>query len=168
MVQTLDIISVNIWQILISLVNLLIMYLILKKFLFKPVQNILATRKQQVEDIYGEAQQKRDSAESMRQEYEEKLATARDEADGIVRSAQQTAQRRSDAMVADAAQQASHLKQKAEAEITQEKKQMLSDVRSEISDIAVDIASRIVGREVRKEDHESFVDDFIRNVGEQQ
>jgi F-type H+-transporting ATPase subunit b len=168
MLQTLDIISVNIWQILISLANLLIMYLILKKFLFGPVQKLLATRKQQVEDLYSEAQQKLDGAETMRSQYEEKLASARDEADSIVRTAQQTAQRRSDAMVADAQQQASHLKQKAEAEIVQEKKQMLSGVRSEISDIAVEIASKIVGREVRKEDHESFVDDFIRNVGEQQ
>ncbi|MBQ8150419.1 MAG: F0F1 ATP synthase subunit B [Clostridia bacterium] len=168
MVQTLDIISVNIWQILISLINLLIMYLILKKFLFKPVQNIIATRKQQVEDLYTEAQEKLGSAETMRSQYEEKLATARDEADGIVRNAQQTAQRRSDAMIAEATQQASHIKQRAESEITQEKKQMLSDVRSEISDLAVEIASRIVGREIRKEDHDSFVDDFIRNVGEQQ
>lgn len=168
MVQTLDIISVNIWQILISLINLLIMYLILKKFLFGPVKVILETRQKQVDDIYGEAQQKRDSAETMRQEYEEKLATARDEADGIVRTAQQTAQRRSDAMVSEAAEQVSHMKQKAASEIAQEKKQMLSDVRSEISDIAVEIATRIVGREVRKEDHESFVDEFIRNVGEQQ
>ena len=168
MVQTLDIISVNIWQILISLINLLIMYLILKKFLFKPVQNIIATRKQQVEDLYTEAQEKLGSAETMRSQYEEKLATARDEADGIVRNAQQTAQRRSDAMIAEATQQASHIKQRAEGEITQEKKQMLSDVRSEISDLAVEIATRIVGREIRKEDHDSFVDDFIRNVGEQQ
>ena len=168
MVQTLDIISVNIWQILISLINLLIMYLILKKFLFKPVQNIIATRKQQVENLYTEAQEKLGSAETMRSQYEEKLATARDEADGIVCNAQQTAQRRSDAMIAEATQQASHIKQRAESEITQEKKQMLSDVRSEISDLAVEIASRIVGREIRKEDHDSFVDDFIRNVGEQQ
>ena len=99
---------------------------------------------------------------------EEKLATARDEADDIVRTAHQTAQRRSDAIVAEATSQASHIKQRAENEIAQEKKQMLSDVRSEISDIAVEIASRIVGREIRKEDHDSFVDDFIRNVGEQQ
>ena len=168
MVQTLDIISVNIWQILISLINLLIMYLILKKFLFGPVQKIIATRKQQVEDIYTEAQEKRESAETMRHQYEEKLANARDEADDIVRTAHQTAQRRSDAIVAEATSQASHIKQRAENEIAQEKKQMLSDVRGEISDIAVEIASRIVGREIRKEDHDSFVDDFIRNVGEQQ
>ena len=58
------------------------------------------------------------------------------------------------------------MKQKAEEEITMERKQMLMDVRSEISEIAVSIASKVVEREVQKKDHDNFVDEFIRNVGE--
>ena len=49
--QSLDIISINLWQILISLANLLIIFLIFKKLLFKPVQNILAARQQQVDKL---------------------------------------------------------------------------------------------------------------------
>ena len=86
-VQSLDIISVNIWQILISLANLLILFLILKHFLFKPVQNVFRTRREQLDDLYDEANQSRAAAEGMKQEYEEKLAAARDEADGLVRAA---------------------------------------------------------------------------------
>ena len=67
-----------------------------------------------------------------------------------------------------AASQASHLKKKAEEEIALEKQQMLKGVQSEISDIAVSIASKIVEREVNAKDHDAFVDEFIRNVGEQQ
>lgn len=85
-----------------------------------------------------------------------------------VRNAVQTAQRKGDAIVAEANSQASHLKQKAEQEIAQEKKQMLQDVRGEISDIAVSIASKVVEREVKKQDYDGFVDEFIKNVGEQQ
>ena len=165
--QSLDIISVNLWQILISLANLLIIYTILKKVLFKPVQKVVAAREEQVTKIYDEAQKDRDSASSMKQEYEVRLATAREEADGLVRNAVQTAQRRSEAIVAEAASQASHLKQKAEEEIALEKKQMLQSVRSEISDMAVSIASKVVEREIQKKDHENFVDEFIKNVGEQ-
>ena len=167
-VQSLDIISVNIWQILISLANLLILFLILKHFLFKPVQNVFRTRREQLDGLYDEANQSRAAAEGMKQEYEEKLAAARDEADGLVRAAVQTAQRKGDAIVAEANSQASHLKQKAEQEIAQEKKQMLQDVRGEISDIAVSIASKVVEREVKKQDYDGFVDEFIKNVGEQQ
>lgn len=166
--QSLEIISVNIWSILISLANLLIMFLILKRFLFKPVQKMMAARKQQVDQIYQDAKENRDSAINMKQEYEARLATAREEADGLVRNAVQTAQRKGDAIVAEANSQASHLKQKAEQEIAQEKKQMLQDVRGEISDIAVSIASKVVEREVKKQDYDGFVDEFIKNVGEQQ
>lgn len=166
--QSLEIISVNIWSILVSLANLLIMFLILKRFLFKPVQKMMAARKQQVDQIYQDAKKNRDSAINMKQEYEARLATAREEADGLVRNAVQTAQRKGDAIVAEANSQASHLKQKAEQEIAQEKKQMLQDVRGEISDIAVSIASKVVEREVKKQDYDGFVDEFIKNVGEQQ
>ena len=166
--QSLEIISVNIWSILVSLANLLIMFLILKRFLFKPVQKMMAARKQQVDQIYQDAKENRDSAINMKQEYEARLAAAREEADGLVRNAVQTAQRKGDAIVSEANSQASHLKQKAEQEIAQEKKQMLQDVRGEISDIAVSIASKVVEREVKKQDYDGFVDEFIKNVGEQQ
>ena len=118
--------------------------------------------------MYDAADQSRTDAESMKQEYEEKLAGARDEADKIVRSATQTAQRRGDQIVQEASSQASHLKQKAEEEIAQEKRRMLTDVRGEISDLAVSIASKVVEREIRKEDQDTFVDEFIKNVGDRQ
>ena len=167
-VQSLDIISVNLWQILISLANLLIIYLILKNVLFAKVQGVLNTRQHQVTEMYDAADQSRTDAESMKQEYEEKLAGAREEADKIVRTATQTAQRRGDQIVQEASSQASHLKQKAEEEIAQEKRRMLTDVRGEISDLAVSIASKVVEREIRKEDQDTFVDEFIRNVGDRQ
>ncbi len=165
--QTLDVISVNLWQILISLANLLVMFLILKKFLFKPVQKVVAQREEQVGKIYDDANQDRNAAASMKQEYEARLATAREEADTLVRNAVTTAQRRGDAIVQEASNQASHLRQKAEEEIARDKRQMLLDVRSEISDMAVSIASKVVEREIDKKDHEHFVEEFIRNVGEQ-
>lgn len=165
--QSLDVISVNLWQILISLANLLVMFLILKHFLFKPVMKMMAARQAHVDKIYDDANEDRSAAADMKQEYEQRLATAREEADGLVRNAVTTAQRRGDAIVAEANSQASHIKQKAEEEIALEKKQMLMNVRSEISDMAVSIASKVVEREIQKEDHENFMDEFIRNVGEE-
>ena len=166
--QFLDIISVNIWNILISLLNLLILFLILKKFLFKPVRKALAERQNQVDSMYGEASKSRTEADAMKRQYEEKMAAARDEADSLVRTATRNAQQRSDAMLAETTSHLSYMKQKAEEDIAQEKKQMLRDVQGEISQMAVEIASKIVGREINTEDHKQLVDDFIRNVGDGQ
>ena len=166
--QSLEIISVNFWQTLISLCNLLIIFLIMKKFLFGPVQAMMKTRREQVDKIYSDADESRTSANQMKQEYEQKMASARQEADTLIKTATQTAQRKSDQIVSEANSQASHVKQKAEEEIAQQKKQMLQDVRSEISELAVDIASKVVEREINQKDYDGFVDEFIQNVGEQQ
>ena len=166
MVQSLDIISVNIWQILISLINLLILFLMLKKFLFKPVQKIMAARHAQVDQLYEDADKRLQSATQMKQEYEQRLSNARDEADTLVKNATVTAQKRGDQLMSEAQQQASRLKQKAEEEIEQQKKQMLNEVRQDISELAVDIASKVIEREINKGDYDAFVDEFIRNVGD--
>ena len=165
--QSLPIISINIWNTLISLLNLLLIYLIIKKFLFKRVQAVMADRKNQVDKLYSDADESRASANEMKQEYENRLASARQEADSLIKTATQTAQRKSDQIMAEANTQATHVKQKAEAEIAQQKKQMLKDVRSEISELAVDIASKVVEREISQKDYDGFVDEFIQNVGEQ-
>lgn len=166
--QSLDIISVNIWQTLISLCNLLIIFLILKKFLFGPVQAMIKTRREQVDKIYTDADENLETAKQLKQEYETRMASARQEADTLIKTATQTAQRKSDQIVSEANSQATHVKQKAEEEIAQQKKQMLKDVQSEISELAVNIASKVVEREINQKDYDGFVDDFIQNVGEQQ
>ena len=166
MVQSLDIISVNIWQILISLINLLILFLLLKKFLFKPVQHMMTTRQAQVDQVYEDADKSLQSANQMKQEYEQRLSNARDEADTLVKNATATAQQRGDQLLSEAQQQASRLRQKAEEEIEQQKKQMLNEVRQDISGLAVDIASKVIEREINQGDYDAFVDEFIRNVGD--
>ena len=164
--QSLDIISINIWNTLISLLNLLLIYWIMKKFLFARVQKVMNERRQQVDKIYSDADESRTSAKQMKQEYETRLASARQEADTLIKTASQTAQRKSDQIVAEANTQASHVKQKAEEEIAQQKKQMLQEIRSEISELAVDIASKVVEREINQKDYDGFVEQFIQNVGE--
>ena len=165
--QSLDIISVNLWNTLLSLANLVIIFLILKKFLFKPVQKVMAERRNQVDKIYSDASEDLNTAKELKQEYEQRLAAARQEADSLIKTATKNAQRKSDQIVAEANSQANHVKQKAEAEIAQQKKQMLKDVRSEISELAVDIASKVVAREISQKDYDGFVNEFIQNVGEQ-
>ena len=82
----LDIISVNIWQMLISLANLLILFLILKHFLFRPVQNILAKRGEEVGSLYDEAAAAKSDAEAARAEYNAKLEGADAEAEEMNKS----------------------------------------------------------------------------------
>ena len=94
------------------------------------------------------------------------MRSARAQANEIVASAQKTAAARSEEMLNEARTQAAALKQKAEADIAQERKKAVNDLKNEIGGIAMDIASKVVEREIREEDHRDLIDEFIRNVGD--
>ena len=161
-----EFISITPWTIIFQICNLLITITIVKKLLYKPVMNILAKRQQEIDTIYGDADQAKSDATEMKNQYTEKLSHAREEADTIVRNAVQSAERKSEQIVTEARDQAVYMKQKAEQEIEQEKRKAFADVKSELSGIAVEIASKVVSREIDEKDHVQLVEDFIKNVGE--
>lgn len=160
----LEIISLNIWHIIATIANLLILTLIIKKFLFKPVQKILAERKGQVDEIYKTAEDAAAHAESDKKLYAEKLEGAHEEAESIVKAATQRADRLSDEIVADARAKAADTMKKAEDDIALEKKKAMNELKDEISEISVKIAENVVGREIKEDDHRDMIDSFIDNL----
>ena len=157
----LDVISVNLWQMLISIANLLILFLILKHFLFRPVQRVLAARAEQVEKLYDDAGEAKEAAETARTEYNERLANAESEAEELLRRATQRANERSEEITREAKEEAEAMRRRAREEIAQEKKKAINDIKDDISGISMEIAERIVGREIKAEDHRRLVDSFI-------
>ncbi len=166
--KTLEFISIDAWTIIFQICNLLILFLLVRKFLWKRVMAVLDARQKEIDGIYDAAGKDRDEAAQMKQTYTERMSGAREEADRLVRNAVDTAQNRGDAIVKEAQAEAAHMKQKAESEIEQEKRKAYSELMGEISGMAADIAGRMVEREINAEDHQSFVDEFIRNVGDKQ
>ena len=92
--------------------------------------------------------------------------SARAQANEIVANAQKTAAARSEEMLNEARTQAAALKQKAEADIAQERKKAVNEVKDEIGGMAIEIASKVVEREIKEADHKALIDEFIQNVGE--
>lgn len=161
MEEHLELISLNIWHIVAAILNLLILTLIVKKFLFERVQKVLAERKSQVDTLYTDAETAKTAAESERAEYEEKLGQAQAEADELLRAAAQRADRMSDEILAAASEKASEKMRRADADIAQEKKKAINEIKNEISGMSVDIAEKVVGREIKEEDHKKLIDSFI-------
>ena len=162
--QYLELISLNVWHIVVTIANLFILVLSLKKFLWKPVKKVVAERQNQVESIYREATDSRDAAERDRLLYEEKLNNAQNEAEDIVRTATQKADRLSDEIVNEAKQKAVQTMKRAEEDIELEKKKAMNELKNEISDISVQIAESVVGREINEEDHRELIDSFIDSL----
>ncbi len=154
------------WTFLAQICNLMIQLVIFKKFLLKPIKQVIADRKAKADSEIADAQKLRTEAEAMKAEYEQNLQNARTEANQIVAAAQKTATARSEEIVDEARAQAAALKQKAEADIAQERKKAVNEVKDEIGGIAMEIASKVVEREISEKDHKDLIDEFIKNVGE--
>ena len=159
-------ISIAPWTIIFQILNLLLLMVLFKKYLFKPVTEILEKRQAEIEGHYQEAQQAETDAKAMKADYESKMAGARQEADRVIKTATESANAMSASIVEDARTQADQLKRRAQTEIDLERRRAFDEVKGELSGIALDIASQVIEREVNAKDHEAFINEFIKNVGE--
>lgn len=161
-----EFISITPWTIIFQICNLLILFTLIKKLLFQRVMELLEKRQQEIDGIYDAAGKDRDDAAKMRAEYNKRMSNARAEADKLVKNAVDNANRRGETIVQEARDEAAHLKQKAERDIEQERRKAYAELVGEISGMAVDIAGKMVEREINEEDHRELVEEFIRNAGE--
>lgn len=162
----LELVNIVPWHIVVQLVNLVLLFLLLKHFLFKPIQSIIAQREQEIQKDYDDASKASAEAKALREEYEKHMAEAKAEASDIVKTATKKAQTIGEEILVDARNQANRMMEKADAEIKQEKKKAMNELKDEISGIAVDIASKVVEREINESDHEALIQEFIKGVGE--
>ena len=154
------------WTLVFMLINTLILFLFMGKFFFKPVKNMIDSRKKEVEDIYDDAAKAKSDAENLRAEYEKHLSAAREEANEIVSMAQKRAQTSADEIVNEAHAKSAAMISKAEDEINQERQKALNDVKNEISQMAVMIAEKVVEKDMSDADHEKLIEQFIDGVGD--
>ena len=165
--QTLDVISVNIWQILISLLNLYILYLIVKRFLFKPVKAVLEERRRELDSQYDAAEEERRIALASRREWEAKMQAADAEADAILQSAAERAKHRGDALMAEAKLRADSIVRLAENEADLERKKAVEGVKREIIEVSGALTEKLLGREINAEDHRNLIQSFIETIGDE-
>ena len=158
--------TIDVWTMIFTWVNMLILFTVVKKLLFKPINNILVQREAEVKQIYDEANVANEKAMSLEKEYSEKMAQAREEAGEIIKQATLTAQKREKEIIESAHEEVASMTRRAETQIAQERKKAYQEIKNEISDISVAIAGKMVQREIKAEDHEALISQFIENVGE--
>lgn len=164
--QHLDVISVNIWQILIALINLTILFLLLKKFLYKPVQNVLKKRQDELDSQYRKADETLNSANEAKAEYETRLNGAKIKADSIIADATATAEKRSKRIIDGATQEADTIINRAKSEAKLQKTRAEKEIKDEIIDVSASLAEKLLEREINADDHKRLIDSFITTIGE--
>lgn len=164
--QVQELVGIVPWNFIATICNLFIQVYLIKRFLFKPINEMLEKRRAKADAQIQDAVKAKDEALAMKEEYEKNMQDAKNKANEILTTAQKTAAVQSEEMLKDAALQAAAMKEKAEADIAQEKRKAVNEIKGEIGGMAMEIAGKVIEREISEEDHAKLIDEFITNVGE--
>ena len=161
-----EFLNINFFTALFTLANTVALFLVMKKFLFKPIMKMITDRQKEIDDMYAEADNAKNEAKALETEYKEKLSVAAETSDRIVKEAVARAQNREDEIIRQANLEADAIRNKASADIALEKKKAINEAKDEISVIALAVAGKVVGRELNADDQANLVDSFINDLGE--
>ena len=150
-----------------TVINLLVLYFILRKLLFGRVNAVLEQRAALVQGEIASAEDNNRQAQELKTQYEDKLTDARQEAAKIVADAQNRAQRVYEGKMAAAETDAKRLRGEAEAQIASERDAMLRGARNEVASLALLAAAKVAQRSMDQAGDKALVDSFLSEVGEQ-
>ena len=159
-------IGVDPWTALFTLLNFLAVFFVGKHFLWGPVMNIIQNRQKEIDDMYSEADTARVSAKAMETEYKEKLSSAVETSERIVKDAVARGQAREEEILRKANAEADAILDKAAKDIAMEKRKAINEAKDEISGLAMAIAGKVVERELNQQDQKGLIDSFIDGLGE--
>ncbi|MBR2930296.1 MAG: F0F1 ATP synthase subunit B [Clostridia bacterium] len=160
-------VGVNFWTMIFAWCNLLILYILMKKFLFGPIKGMIDKRQSEVDEMYTSAEEAERRAHELEAEYTERLSTAKEESEEIVRAAQRRAQLRSEEIIKEAEADADRIKERAGEEIELERIRAVNEIKDEVSEMAISIAEAVIERDISEEEHRSLIDSFIDQMGDE-
>ena len=156
-----DVMISSIWTVAWTIVNVLVLFFLLKKFLFGPVNKIMEKRQSMINsDLENAAAAKKDALE-MKSEYEANIASAKDEAKEIISNAKKQARQQSEKSKLQTEAELSTMKKQALKEIELEKQKTLESTHDEIANLALDAASMIIKKNIDDEDNQKMLDEFL-------
>ena len=161
-----EFLNINFFTALFTLVNTIILILVLKKFLWGPVMKMITDRQNEIDGMYEDAEKARRDAAALKTEYEDKLSQAAVTGEQMVKEAVARGQSREEEILRNANARAEAILQKASEDIDREKRKAVNDAKSEITDLAMEIAGKVVGHSLDDRDQADLVDRFIDGLGE--
>ena len=162
-----DFIGVDLWTAVFVLLNTLAVFFVAKKFLFVPVMNMIQRRQAEIDGMYADANAAREQALQMEADCRAQLENAAQTGEQLVKEAVARGQSREEEILRQANAEAAAILNKATADIAQEKKKAINDAKDEISEMAMAIAGKVVGRVLTETDQTDLVDAFIAELGEE-
>ena len=152
------------WSFLMILINVAILYFILKRFFWEKVRTFMLDRQAAVQDAFDSAEAINRRADEKMQNYSRRIANVEEESREIIRNAKARAEAQAKDIVEYAHKEASDIIAKAERTIEIEREKATAEMRQEIAALAIMAAEQIVEKEISSTGQEAIVDDVINKA----
>jgi F-type H+-transporting ATPase subunit b len=160
----LDLVLPDFAELLWGIVGFVLLTLILRKFVFPPMAKMLDERSAKIEGQIEQAETERQQAEQLRRSYEEQLADARNQGNTLVEEARAQAERVRADVLAKAEEEAQQIRERARADVEAERGRIVQDLRGQVATLSVELAGKIVQRELNPDQHRQLVDQYINEL----
>ncbi len=157
--------DINFIEILLYIVNIIILFLVLRKLLYKPIVKFLNARTDDIQKQLDEAAQKQTQAEQLKAKYDEMVANAQDLAAQLISKSKQLADTQATQIMDQAVEDVATMKLLATKQITQQKQLAVAEMRQDVTDMAIQIAEKVLRREISLADNKKIIDEFFEKVG---
>lgn len=146
-----------------TFINIIVLYIILKKLLFKPVVNHMENRTKKIEEALNLAEEAKKKVDEMKEEYDSKLRMAKEEGNQIIADYKVRADKEYENAVATAKREADLIIQKAKQELEVEKEQLVSELKKEMTNLVLDASQKVLKENLNTESNRKLISEFIDN-----
>lgn len=166
MVLESTLINIQLSSIIFTILNLIILFLLLKKFLIGPINKVIAEREKMISSTIAGANQTKSDAEKLKAQYEASLAKTQAECETMRENSRKEAQREYIKVVDLANEKATKMIKDAENTISLEQEKALSNMESQIAGLAMDAAAKILSDNTDDSRNKSLYDEFLEKAGD--
>jgi F-type H+-transporting ATPase subunit b len=152
-------------EMFINIIAFLILAVVMGKFAFPPITKMLDERATKIRESLEKAEDTRVEAERLLEEYKVQMAEARSEATKVIEQGRKVAESMKTEILAKAREEAEAEKTKAIEAIQAEKISAMAEIKGEVADLSVAVASKIIGSTLSKSDHEALINKYLAEVG---
>ena len=149
-----------------TIINLLVLYLLMKKFLFGPIIKVMDVRKAMIDQQFAGAKEQEDQAKALIEQYEGALKSAREESFQIMEQARKEAKAQADKTVEDTQAKVSAMLAKAQEDINTERENAMRQMKDDVASLAMEAAGKIIGKNSGADQDLSLYDQFIEKAGD--
>lgn len=146
--------------------NTFVLFWILKRLLFEPVTNFMKERENEIASSLEEASNKNVEAEELKAEYTEKIKNIENEGDKIIKKAKSIADQEASKIINKAREEEKNIRLENQKELEREKVKAINELKDDISDLTISAASKVIEKDLKREDHIALIDQFIDEVGD--